>query len=262
MDMGTLVHDLLARYYNRRALNPSNNYLMDAHWVFEEFIASRIIQNYGFDLQEVGGFLRQRWGQYVMFYPPNIDFLPIVHKGEAATEVGFSKIIFQDKLRIYVLEGRIDLLSTIQARSITFKIFWDHKSQDKASYFYRYTPQFKTYALATGYRYAGVNYFGLQKDSNNENVFRRQIFNIPEHLITEWKAFIINKFHRIYNFKKYGIPLEKNRGACPGTYDTHPCVFTRVCDEQTDKQDIIKWFNFIKVEPWQPWKHEKTNGNH
>jgi|SRR5215510_2954154 len=257
MDMGTLVHSLLARYYTRRAINPSQNYLMDAHWAFEDFIASHEIQNFGFDLNEVGGFLRKRFGEYAINYPPSVDFLPIVNKGEPAVEVGFSKILFQDKLRVYIIEGRIDLLSRISNKYAWFPIFWDHKSQDKAAYFYKFTPQFKTYALATGYRYCGVNYFGLQQDSKNENVFRRQIFQMPEHLITEWKAYVINKFHRVYNFRKYGVPLDKNRGACPGTYDTHPCFFTSICDERKEKQDLVKWFNYIKVEPWQPWKHEK-----
>lgn len=252
MDMGTLVHDLLARYYTKRAVQPGTNWLLDGNEIFDQFLASGAIQKFGFDLNDVGQFLRGRFINYLMKYPPHVDFIPIRSRdGRAGVEVGFSKIIFQDEKVIYVIEGRIDLLSRVAGNPI----FWDHKSQDKVSNFYKFTPQFKTYALATGYKYCGVNYFGLQKELNGDT-FRRTITEIPQYLVDEWKKIIIEKFHIVYMYKKFGVPLEKNRGTCPGTYDSHPCIFTRICDEPDEKHEIIKWFNYIKVKPWRPWEEE------
>jgi len=255
-DMGTLVHDLLARYYTIRTLTPGSDWLNDGGKAFEELVASRAIQSFGFDIQETGKFLRERWINYLMTYPPDRDGLaPALRSkdGRAGVEVGFARIIYQDKVRVYVLEGRIDLLS----KRTGYGVIWDHKSQEKAQNFYKYTPQFKTYSLATGYRYIGVNYFGLQAEKTDKT-FRRTITQIPEFLIDEWKTNIIKIFHKVYDYKVLGKPLEKNRSTCPGTFDSFPCVFSRICDEPAEKHELLKWFNFIKVKPWKPWMEEEV----
>jgi hypothetical protein len=255
-DTGTLVHSLLARYYTIRTLEPGRDWLQDGDRAWNEFVATKEIQSFGFDLQETGKFLRERWSAYLMQYPPEFDGIkPIRSKdGRAGIEVGFAKIIHQDHEKIYIIEGRIDALSKVLNH---YGIVWDHKSQDKAQDFYKFTPQFKTYTMVTGYKYCGVNYFGLQ-DKVNEQTFRRRVYQIPQYLIDEWRQIVISKFDKVYAFLKGEYQLEKNRGTCPGTYDSHPCIFTRICDEPAEKHEIIKWFNFIKVKPWKPWMEEEV----
>jgi|GEM_PF-7016117 len=252
MDLGTLFHELLLRYYRIRALTPGTNYMLDGDKALEDFFKSGKIQELGFDLQETGSFIRRRWADYIMKYPSNIDFIPIVANGKPGVEVGFTKKLFEDETRIYLVEGKLDILSITQHKQ---PIFWDHKSQEQARTFFDYTIQFLTYSWATGYRYGGINYIGTQKEVN-KNSFRRQMIFFPEEMIDEWEAKMLTYFHKVYSHMRLGVKLDKNLSICGGNFKYYPCIFSRICWNPPEKQELIKWFWYAKKAPWTPWTED------
>jgi hypothetical protein len=265
MDKGTLVHQLLELYYNFRFNEPNGNKLTHAQLCIDIFMKERFTQTlFPSDNSEIEQFICERFLLYVMRYM-NDDFNLRYDSKIAPVELGFSKLLFENDEVRFIVEGRIDLVANIQDGRACFV---DHKSQEKAINLYRYKPQFKTYAWATGYNWGIVNYFGLQADKNNDlmkngKLFRRDLIYFEKWMIDEWEEKLKLIFWEIYYSLKLensfetekSLYLYRNDSACGGAFDCNPCQFTHLCElESWSMKEQLKSFKYAKMEPWTPWR--------
>lgn len=256
LDTGTLVHSLLDIYYNLRAAEPNVDKLIQASAAIESFKLAKLTQ----DL-ELENFLCQRFLLYVQRYLSD-DFNVIVNNGVSGVELGFSKVLYEDSNVLFIVEGRIDLINYIQG---DIPAFTDHKSQSRFNELYGYTPQFKTYAWATGYEYGIVNYFGLQDDKDNKllkagKLFRRTLIHFEPWMIQEWELKMLNIFWDIKNLIdgpmiELAIYNVRNDNSCAGSFNSNPCQFTDICEiGNFEMKQKIKEFKYNKKESWTPWE--------
>jgi hypothetical protein len=269
-DKGTLIHHLCDLYYNflwkgANSIEASNK----AIEVFKE--RNLTLELFPEDKDHtLENFLISRFTLYTQRYANNDFILP---KGDVSpVELGFSKLLYEDIDAKFIVEGRIDLVNIING---TVPCWTDHKTQSKESNLYNYKPQFKTYAWATGYEYAIINYIGLQEDKNNEKLkkgtlFRRNLIHFPKPMIEEWEHKMLEIFHLthlmltwIEGNEKVGRQLEesfylnRNDSACAGAFDSNPCQFCYICEEfNWDMKDQIKAFKYNKRPAWSPWNLE------
>lgn len=255
-DKGTLVHNILDLYYNIRTLDNSGNKLSQASAAIELFYKSAITKTlFPSDDGTLDKFICDRFLLYVQRWI-NDDFnVPV-----GGVETGFSFLLHEtDEVR-FILEGRIDLLNSIQG----LNCFTDHKTQERTVNLYHFTPQFKTYALVTGYQYGMVNYFGMQQDKNNEllknnKLFRRDLINFPARMIFDWRVTCIETFWKIKSLLDSNDPeaviwAERNEASCAGAFQSNPCQFTHICEETNwDMKERVKEFKYKVVERWSPW---------
>lgn len=181
LDKGTLVHELLAIYYNLKDSSPCAR-----DEAIETFKAI-----HG-DIYHELEFMCNRFALYTERWK-NSDFKVLTNNGIPGVEIGFSKLLYENDAVRFIVEGRIDLLSTIQG----IPCFVDHKTQSKVNYLYHYTPQFKTYAWATGYRYGIINYFGLQQKYEEGKTFRQDLVSFNEDMILDWEKRLKRVFGEI-----------------------------------------------------------------
>lgn len=195
--------------------------------------------------------VRDKVKMYLYFYAPGgkIDIIP------EAVELGFSEKIFENSGRVYILEGRIDLLGRFQTDQ---KLVLDHKFQSKRRSLYGRSVQFRNYAMVARVNFFLVNYLRLTQKTDAETFERKLIsFNNEDHI--HWKNYVIGIFDSVFeniirdmwDNPKYGENL-KNWGACQGAYSI--CPYTTLCEEQIPA--IVKWKKqslFTVGKEWRPW---------
>ena len=265
-DAGTLIHDLLANYYLLRAQDPISNKLQQADVVVQKFTTEAKVLSLFPDTQEtkeLEAFLCKRFFLYVQRYMLD-DFNVELKNNIAPIELGFSKLLYEDTYVKFIVEGRIDLLSNMQS----LPCWVDHKTQSKNYTLYKYTPQFKTYAWATGYSYGMINYVGMQEDKDSSllkrgMLFKRDLIYFTKEMIKEWECKMISIFFEIY--KKLTFPamteeifkLVRNDSSCAGAFNYNPCQYTYLCEEfDSEIKQKIKEFKYSVQEHWTPWKSE------
>lgn len=240
---GTAMHKLLEFYYGtfgNFAERTQGAILAFNNWLNESKEISLDAEAYNF--------ITMRFLQYCAFYQHK-DFIPLKSAdGKVSTEVGFSKLLYEDAELIYIVEGRIDLIANFFTQQ-GHAFLVDHKTQSKETTHYQYTPQFLTYAWATNLRQMVINYIGFQKNPPKEGFFRRQLLTFPEHIITEWEFQMLRIFNSERDQRKFGY--NKNRFECGAGWSQ--CQFTKICDTQSEmRESIIK--NYYKTVPaWRPW---------
>jgi len=258
-DKGHLVHSLLAFYYSLCAITPNENKLTQAQNAINLFKESKeTLKLFPNDINfELEDFICQRFLLYVQKYL-NDDFASFA----GGVEVGFSYLLYEDTKVKFILEGRIDLITKLQNNILCFV---DHKTQSRDSSLYHYTPQFKTYALVTGYEYGIINYFGMQEDKTNNllkanKLFRRDLIHFNKNLIEEWRIKLIQVFYQVRNVigdnktSEASILYLRNDSACAGAFNSNPCSFIDLCEEPNfEIKQRIKEFKFTKGEKWTPW---------
>jgi hypothetical protein len=268
MDSGTLIHLLLEYYYNSLATSKDlwfsqndavSKFRQEAPWkksntIFEDTYIE---------------FLLKRFFQYVAYWEGR-ELKPFLVNNIPATELGFSKILYEDSETIFVVEGKIDLVNIIQENSEErILAITDHKSQEREAHYYNFRPQMLTYAWAArdlGVQYGIINYFGLQKAYIDKKTFRRDTMRIPSFMLERWEQYMMQVFLKIMKLDQAApdipseIKYEKRLTSCAGAFETHPCVYTQLCECSSKEQiENIKNFKFHKIEKWQPWKiAEKT----
>ena len=167
-------------------------------------------------------------------------------------EVGFSEVIYEDSDNLFVLEGRIDLLATLQGLECVV----DHKFQMRKHQLYPKSVQFRNYALISKKLLFIVNYIRLAKTVDKETLSRVLVnFTGPELLA--WKKKLIDIFFRIRRAKELGDSggqPEQNFGACPGRFN-YACNFTQLCEEPQEEVKLLKESQLyvINPNPWRPW---------
>ena len=250
LDKGTLIHCFADMYYNFRALDPTVNPMSHVNAVLGAIKATQ--KEMRLEKEEFE-FLKMRFLQYGMRYMQN-DIRPSVKKGKPAVELGFSKVLKETPDVLYVVEGRIDLIGTYAG----VELFMDHKTQAQAKDLYQFIPQFKTYAWATGLNRGMINYIGLQAEVNDKT-FRRQLVTFPSWMIANWEKKMISVFDAIRIDLESGeewfetSPYSMNDHACGGSFNSAPCMFTRLCEthDRGIRESIIKQNYEIRI--WQPW---------
>jgi len=176
------------------------------------------------------------------------DLVPVVHNGKKVVELGFSYPLVDNDLFLFVLEGRIDLITQSERHNCVV----DHKSQGRYSKYNARRVQFLNYALGMNVNHMMVNIFPLQAKFDDKNMFRQLFYYSPETM-RQWKTKLTQIFFRIANSIMLS-QVERNESACEGKYG-YPCDFCQLCDEHSEQvyNNLIK-FKYKKREPWSPWE--------
>jgi hypothetical protein len=252
-DKGTIIHLFLESFYTLRGLEPRMDRIAHGNAAMGLVKDSKVCELLPKSEREL---IFERMFQYVIFYS-NGDFTPVRRGHKVATEVGFSKVLYENKEVIYVIEGKIDMLAKLH--DLEGIIFVDHKSQARRRNYYNYTVQFLTYAWATGARYGCYNYFGLQKENKKNDVFRRgELISFSDGKLEEFKDWAIDIFSEIECILDLDdSETTKNFSACEGKFG-FPCSYTELCEETDPVIFKNKKENaYHKVERWEPWSLEE-----
>lgn len=244
MDRGTCMHSLLETFYKFQIRNPRNrdgnaiasSELVKASGIFEELKVS----------SDDRKLILLRFAEYVLYYQFR-DFIPSCINGVDGVELGFSKILYEDEDVCFIFEGKIDLVVENEVGDI----FWDHKCTSYT--YYPHKLQLVGYAWATGFRYGGYNYVGLQK-SVGKNTFRRNPAQFSESLIERWRKEIIKTFYRVKQ-DMLCDSFNENLKACSGPFDSNPCAYTSLCEAESGlSREAFKSFSYYKSKKWRPWE--------
>lgn len=274
MNAGTYGHSMLDIYYKSRAAGRS---LDDSLDLANSYDPDRVICKCGhtpeqhtqivtacmicdcvkfegvpFALsQDLRYLVRARFRDHVFKYRNN-DILP--HSPESV-EVGFSEPIYEDSDNLFVLEGRFDILGSLQGVNLVL----DHKFQMRQRNLYKKSIQFRNYNLVSGYQTLMINYIRLTKKVD-DSTFVREAISFQPAETRWWRAELIKYFFRIKEeLEKQKLmacnylPLRQEWGACAGKFG-YPCSYTDLC-EHTDSSlvQIIKSTRYQKREAWSPW---------
>ncbi len=172
------------------------------------------------------------------------DFIP---DSVESVEVGFSELLYEDCDRMYILEGRIDLIGTYQG----IHCVADHKFQLREKPLYKKAIQFRNYALVTHTNSLILNMIRLHQEITNKT-FERPIasFIEPEH--KWWKLRLIEIYHQMYadHIKN---TYEKRESSCINRYG-YECEYTKLCEEWSPEMIEAKKNAMYRIgEPWTPW---------
>lgn len=190
--------------------------------------------------------VKERCREYTYFYNATLsDFTPL---GPDSVEVGFSHKLYEDNEKLFILEGRIDLLGSYRG----IECIVDHKFQKSAHDLYKKSIQFKNYAYAAGVNTLFVNY--IRFANAKETTFKRDIANFTQMDHMNWKVELLKIYHKIANIIMYeGGVFEKNWAACGGRFG-YVCDFVSLCEERNqDLVQIRKENNFEKKTPYKVW---------
>ena len=262
-DKGTYVHKLNDVFFSLRAAQRTQSSQAHAHAAMEFIKTAGTADALGIGKDDER-FLLERFLQFVLHHDSRKDeLIPIKDpEGNPGVEVPFSKVLFEDADRMYIVEGRIDLLCMLNRGQV--KAWADHKTQSRFNDLYHWKPQFLTYAWATGFNYGLINYIGLQQKIN-ANTFRYVPIEFPEWKIEEWADKMLQCFRVIEEGLTGPIdPLQyfynrKIEASCGGAFESTPCMFTKLCEIEPWNQrlkDFVMEREFELVEKWQPWKLE------
>jgi hypothetical protein len=244
LEKGTVVHAMLDYYYKAIGMKKSP---MDAYKEsIEVFKARDEVKTY-LSKDELF-FISQRFFQYVTAHLHQ-DFRPMVLEGKPQVEMGFSLPLFENNSYLFVVEGRIDLITQDE-------FFVDHKSQERKYDHYKFDTQFLTYAWATGLRKGMVNYFGLQKEIN-QDTFRRLLISISSQHIARWKDRMLDIFFQMaqcLKSKKY----EQRENSCPGSWG-YFCHYTPLCETlHPPLRDKLIQLQYKPKARWEPWSLQEV----
>jgi len=238
LDEGTIVHAFLEHYY--RDSTPLGNipskFTGEVKEIWRDFDVTDKYKERPAHLTK--DFLFERIKLYVMGKMMRGDW----RARENGVEVGFSTVIYEDDQFVFVIEGRIDLITTDNC-------IVDHKTQSRWANLYMRKVQFVTYAMATGLSHVIANYIMLTKEVNAQT-FRTDLVSFSKAELEYWKNYLIEwVFWKIARWE-----IWQNHGACGGTYDSWPCMFEKVCWEQNEEMRArILRHNFVKIEEHRSW---------
>ena len=177
---------------------------------------------------------------------------------EQHVEIGFSEPIYEDSENLFTLEGRVDLIGTLQG----LDCFMDHKFQSKSHYLYNRSVQVKNYMLITKKPAAVLNYIRLH-DKVEKDTLTREVITLNSVELTAWHRRLVQIFFRMKKVVQatQGKEVERNWNACSGgrlTYDKLKpqfCWYTDLCEEvdpvisERKEKALFK----IKENIWRPW---------
>lgn len=184
--------------------------------------------------------------------------LPAFHaKSPEHVEVGFSHKLYEDDNRLYILEGRIDLIGQIANNCPDG---WaDHKFQMRQRDLYLKSIQFRNYALVTQKSIGVVNYIRFAKKVEKDVTFKRAIISFSRMEMESWKNQLTRIFHQVeaqvesWNKQEDTIQTH-NWSSCSGKYG-YPCDYTDLCENYMLPQLVqVNMDTKYKIRPeWRPW---------
>jgi hypothetical protein len=264
MAAGSLGHKYLEIYYDTLARTKLSAIAARAALDFDPDAADKIEPQFPLDVKLRKAVL-DRFIEYMMVYPPEMDYRPAVKQKSAVgvnsagllidttvpdplIEKGFSYNLYESPEYLFVLEGRIDFVGYAKDGTL---LWMDHKWQIKEHALYEKSIQFRNYSLATGLNLAVINYIRLHKELQN-NTFVRQPLSFSSLEMRYWRQELIETYVAIAKQVAAG-QFPQNRGACGGSWG-HACQFTPLCEEYnpTAKQQIAKR-DFTARKEWRPW---------
>lgn len=209
-------------------------------------------------------FVRQRVREYTYAEGPVIPQL--IPKSPDHVEVGFSHKLYEDDIRIYILEGRIDLLGQIASN---VESGWaDHKFQARQRDLYLKSIQFRNYSLVTQLSIGVINYIRLAKKVEKDKTFVRSIISFSRQEMKWWEGELIQIFNRVEKYLQYRDVCNNNSierwnwSSCSGKFG-YPCDFTTnslqgrqgICENMLNPQyvQLIKESDYQKKAEWRPW---------
>lgn len=253
LDNGTVFHKLLELYYIEKFKLPVFDAASAATVNFLASKEAHLVDD------ATRNFLLERFIDYIKNYYQS-DFEPLRIAGIPSIELGFSNTFYEDEYRKFIIEGKIDLLTTY-LKDLSFV---DHKTQGRAMSIYPFTPQFLTYAMVTKSKKAVINVIRLHKELSKDTFLRIPITFAP-HQIINWQALVMKQFLEIYSVlikaeaENKSPAFEKNYGECGGSFNSYPCQFTSLCElspEATEMYNNLKKFKYHE-KIWTPWETEE-----
>ena len=189
--------------------------------------------------------VRERLKLYWAYWQNN-DFQPLSAKH---VEVGFAEPIYEDSENLFVLEGRIDLIATLQG----LPCIVDHKFQVSMHELYTKSIQFKNYALVNRSIMMIINYVRLAQNVVKDVTFKRTLINFSVPELLDWKQKLIKIFFQIKD-SQLKESFRQNWSACSGKFN-YACNFTPLCEEFTPQMIAIKEKQLytVKEQVWRPW---------
>lgn len=173
------------------------------------------------------------------------DFIP---DSPESIEVGFSELLYEDCERMYILEGRIDMLASL----VGTKCVVDHKFQLRRKSLYTRAIQCRNYALVTGRPLFIYNMIRLA-DKVDGQTFERPIASFTSDYLAWWKLRLINIFHKMYLAEVEGEEYERNESMCTNKYG-YECEYTPLCDEIHEESRAAQQRTLYQIgEVWRPW---------
>lgn len=257
-DIGTLIHEALRRV-NRAKLHKRFKFtdvqLLEIGyrclrrskvlWIFNgngRKDEAKSKENLLFHISKFTEFYAWRKGQERFFRP-------------VGREVGFSKILYEDKYVIFIYEGRIDEIIRVEneTKRNSFLSWVDYKTQSRDYSIYTNRNQFIGYSWAIGTNMGFICYYGLQKEKQDPHKYKT-IFH-SSGLIRQWRRDTIHTYREIVARVPFGIKeFPRCRHACDASaFGT--CQFVPLCDNEwagCEVQNGIKR-QLYKIEEWKPW---------
>lgn len=210
-------------------------------------------------------FVRQRVEEYTFVEGTTIPELRA--ESPDHVEVGFSENIYEDDERLYILEGRIDLIGQIASNCTNG---WaDHKFQARERDLYLKSIQFRNYSMVTRLPIGVVNYVRFAKKIEKDKTFKRSVISFSRLEMESWRENLIGIFNRVENalwpicndrvpdqmWQWYSKQDElRNRGACSGKFG-YSCEYTQLCEESHTPQliQLLEQSNYKVKPPWRSW---------
>jgi hypothetical protein len=169
-------------------------------------------------------------------------------------EVGFSHKLYEDDNRLYILEGRIDLIGQIANNCLDGWV--DHKFQVRERDLYLKSIQFRNYALVTQKDIGVVNYIRFAKKIEKDKTFKRAIISFSRMELEFWRDQLINIFGQVEKYinGEYLSSDSHRWSACSGKYG-YSCDFTDLCENYMLPSLVqVNMDTKYKVRPeWRPW---------
>lgn len=236
MAAGTYGHKLLEVYHKARA----NGHNMTT--AIDMFMAVNPPENTPLK-KELADTVRERTKLYCYTFIQN-EIIPF---SSEHVEVGFSVPLYEDNDKLYILEGRIDLMGTVSGVPCVV----DHKYQLRRHELYLKSIQFRNYTLASNYTMLLVNYIRLAKNIDNYTIKRESVgFSALEMI--NWKNRLIGMYDKVYNSLESG-QFDQRISSCPGKFGQE-CQFTPLCEEIDEKfREHKKKTLYTIGQPFRPW---------
>jgi hypothetical protein len=151
-------------------------------------------------------------------------------------EVGFSKVLYEDRDVMFVYEGTIDDISEFTDDGRTYRCWVDYKTEGRETKHFTERNQFLGYSWALGTNYGFIISYGLQKEKAEP--FRYESVYHGPKLLEQWKNDTIRTFREIINKVPFGrTEFRRNRSACDSGH-FGVCPYLRLCDNNWESSAI------------------------